>query len=235
MRTESFKSHLIPLMSLFTIPLLGLIYVYLNHARGKAYNLVTDLDQQIPFVKIFILPYVSWYGFLFIAFLYFSYKNREVFVQTLLQINMGQLICYVIYAIFQTHVQRPELAGNDALLQMVQWVYRSDQPYNCFPSIHVLTSYLVMRAYWSTGNIPRAYKYAVTFMAMAIIASTLFIKQHVLLDIAGACLVAEVVVCIESRLLRKSLSRLVRSFMAPKTLHAGSKDDMREDKAMPIK
>jgi membrane-associated phospholipid phosphatase len=223
MRTESFKSHLFTLSSLLTIPLLGLIYVYLNHARGTAYSLVTGMDQQIPFLKVFVLPYVSWYAFLFIAFLYLAFKNREVFVQTLLQINMGQLICYGVYAVFQTHVLRPELVGDDWLLQMVQWVYRSDEPFNCFPSTHVFTSYLMMRAYLSTANVPRVYTAAVALMAMAIIASTLFIKQHVLLDIVGAVIVAEGVVYVVSRIPKGWFSRFVVTNVQQGSLDGGLK------------
>ena len=52
---------------------------------------------------------------------------------------MGLLLCYSVYAIYQTTVPRPELIGSDWLLRTVQWVYRSDEPFNCFPSTHVLT------------------------------------------------------------------------------------------------
>jgi membrane-associated phospholipid phosphatase len=198
MRVQLLKPHLLALTSLLTIPLLGLIYVYLNHSAGTVYSLVTDLDRQIPFLKVFVLPYVSWYAFLFIALLYLAFKNREAYYQTLLQFNIGMLICYGVYAVYQTHVPRPELAGDGWLLQMVQWVYNSDEPFNCFPSIHVLTSYLMMKAYLGAVNVPRIYTAAVMFMSMLIIASTQFIKQHVLLDIMGAVLVAEGVIYVVS-------------------------------------
>jgi membrane-associated phospholipid phosphatase len=47
-------------------------------------------------------------------------------------------------------------------------------------------------------NVPRIYTAAVMFMSMLIIASTQFIKQHVLLDIMGAVLVAEGVIYVVS-------------------------------------
>lgn len=199
MRMQTLKSHLLALSSLLSIPLLGLIYVYLNRPGGTVNSLVTDLDREIPFVKAFVLPYVSWYAFLLIAFVYLAFKNREVYYQTLLQFNVGLLICYATYAVYQTHVPRPQIAGDDWLLQMVQWVYRADQPFNCFPSTHVLTSYLMMKAYLGAANIPRLYTAAVTFMSLLIIASTQFMKQHVLLDIMGAVLVAEGVMFAVSR------------------------------------
>lgn len=184
---------------LLLIPLVGLIYIHLNQADGVAYSLVTDLDRQIPFMKSFVIPYLSWYGFLLVGFLYLAYKDRSMYYKTLFQFIMGLLLCYGVYAIYQTTVPRPELTGSDWLLRMVQWVYRSDQPFNCFPSTHVLTSYLMMKAYLRSTTIAWPYKIAVTSMSLLIIVSTLLVKQHVLLDIVGAVLISEGVVYVVER------------------------------------
>ncbi|KRF44048.1 hypothetical protein ASG93_03825 [Paenibacillus sp. Soil787] len=184
---------------LLLIPLVGLIYIHLNQADGVAYSLVTDLDRQIPFMKSFVIPYLSWYGFLLVGFLYLVYKDRSMYYKTLFQFIMGLLLCYGVYAIYQTTVPRPELTGSDWLLRMVQWVYRSDQPFNCFPSTHVLTSYLMMKAYLKSTAISWHYKIMVSSMSLLIIVSTLLVKQHVLLDIVGAVLVSEGVVYVVER------------------------------------
>lgn len=194
MKVTSLKSYLLSLCLLLTIPVLGLIYTQLNRAGEKTYSLVTDFDRQIPFIKWFVVPYLGWYLFLFAAFLYLAYRNREAYYRTILQFNIGLLLCYGVYAVYQTYVPRPALAGDDPLLRLVQLVYRSDQPYNCFPSTHVLTSYLMMRTYLQAANIPRLYVTAVTITSVLIIASTQFMKQHVLFDIVGAVLVAEAVI-----------------------------------------
>jgi membrane-associated phospholipid phosphatase len=194
-RLSSWWSYCLACSALLLIPLVGLIYIHLNQADGIAYNLVTDLDRQIPFLKGFVVPYLSWYGFLLVGFLYLVYKDRRNYYITLVEFVIGLLICYGVYAIYQTTVPRPELTGNDDwLLRMVEWVYGSDQPFNCFPSTHVLTSYLMMRAYLRTNQISTHYKIIVTVMSLLIIVSTQFVKQHVLLDIVGAVLVAEGVV-----------------------------------------
>ncbi|MDF2650856.1 MAG: serine/threonine protein phosphatase [Paenibacillus sp.] len=199
MKKTSWWSYIMACSGLLLIPLVGLIYIHLNQADGVAYSLVTDLDRQIPFMKSFVIPYLSWYGFLLVGFLYLAYKDRSMYYKTLFQFIMGLLLCYGVYAIYQTTVPRPELTGSDWLLRMVQWVYRSDQPFNCFPSTHVLTSYLMMKAYLRSTTIVWPYKIAVTSMSLLIIVSTLFVKQHVLLDIVGAVLVSEGVVYVVER------------------------------------
>ncbi|WP_189010927.1 phosphatase PAP2 family protein [Paenibacillus marchantiophytorum] len=202
MRKASWWSYVMACSALLLIPLVGLIYVHLNQADGRAYNLVTDLDRQIPFIKGFIVPYLSWYGFLLIGFLYLAHKDRRNYYFTILEMVMGLLLCYGVYAIYQTTVPRPELTETDWLLRMVEWVYRSDQPFNCFPSTHVLTSYVLMRAYLRTNRVAIGYKIAISSMSLLIIVSTQFVKQHVLLDIVGAVVVAEGVLYVVERIRR---------------------------------
>ncbi|WFR64657.1 phosphatase PAP2 family protein [Paenibacillus amylolyticus] len=71
---------------------------------------------------------------------------------------------------------------------MVDYIYRNDQPYNCFPSIHVLTSYLILRG---TRLFGRAIWAMTSTFSILIIVSTVLVKQHVIVDIAGGILVGE--------------------------------------------
>ncbi|WP_171684513.1 phosphatase PAP2 family protein [Paenibacillus planticolens] len=202
MKSASWWSYCLACSALLLIPLVGLIYVHLNQEGTRVYSLVTDLDRHIPFLKGFVVPYLSWYGFLLVCFLYLAYKDRRNYYITLVESVVGLLICYGLYAIYQTTVPRPELIGSDPLLRMVAWVYRTDEPFNCFPSTHVLTSYLMMRAYLRTTHVALRYKIIVSCMSLLIILSTQFVKQHVLLDIVGAILVAECVVYALDRMRR---------------------------------
>ncbi|MDR6553510.1 phosphatase PAP2 family protein [Paenibacillus qinlingensis] len=199
MRTKAWVSYLLACSGLLLIPLVGLNYIHLNQDTGTAYSLMTDLDRQIPFIKGFVVPYLGWYGFLAVGFLYLAYRDRSNYFQTLVEFIIGLLLCYGVYAIYQTTVPRPDLAGSDWLLRTVQWVYSSDEPFNCFPSTHVLTAYLMMRAYLRSVPIAIRYKIITAGTAVLIIASTLFVKQHVIMDIVGAVLVAECVVYVVSK------------------------------------
>ncbi|UJF33969.1 phosphatase PAP2 family protein [Paenibacillus hexagrammi] len=191
MKDGSPKSMLWALGSLGLIPLIGTIYVHLNHAGGISHSLVTDLDRQLPFLPVFVIPYLSWYVFLAVSFVYLICKHQEVYYRTLIQFLAGLLLCYGIYAVYQTYVPRPEVTGTGTIQKLMGWVYDNDEPFNCFPSTHVLTSYLIMKAYWGSVRIPKLYRVAVTGMSLLIIISTQFVKQHVLLDIVGAVIIAE--------------------------------------------
>lgn len=223
MRTKAWVSYLLACSGLLLIPLVGLIYIHLNQDNGTAYSLMTDLDRQIPFIQGFVVPYLSWYLFLAVGFLYLAYQDRSNYFQTLVEFVIGLLLCYSVYAIYQTTVPRPDIEGSDWLLRTVQWVYRSDEPFNCFPSTHVLTAYLMMRAYIRSKRIAKPYTILVASMAVLIIVSTLFVKQHVLMDIVGAVLVAEGVVYVVERSRRTWLTRSTAASARQDKLERGLK------------
>lgn len=174
------------LLSICTIPLLNSVYLILNGKARVVYNLTSSLDQRIPFVKAFILPYSMWYPFIITSLLYLFYKDRKVFYKTIISIDLGLICCYVIYILFQTTVPRPILYGNDIFTKLVQLTYFLDEPFNCLPSIHVLTSFLVMNAYYKSKMDKTLVKYLVFFMGGTIIVSTLFVKQHIIVDLIAA-------------------------------------------------
>jgi len=194
---------LFPLLWLLVIPVLNVFYIMLNHGAGQVHSLMTDLDYIIPFLPIFIIPYVVWYPFLIGIFVLLCLKNRLIYYQTLLAVILGLLGSYVIFYVFQTTVPRPELHGSGLLVQMVKAIYAMDGPYNCFPSIHVLTSYLLWIGARKCLPLQPSTKIMIGTISWTIIISTFFVKQHALLDAVGAILLAEMVFRIAAILLRQ--------------------------------
>lgn len=205
------KEAYYPLLLLLIIPLLSLVYVLLNQLPLRVNNLYTDLDHAIPFVKGFILAYMVWMPFLYLTLVYFFFHDRSAYYQTLIAYTGSVLICYAIYLIFQTTVPRPELVGTDWLSRFVQFVYTNDAPYNCFPSIHCLSSYLLLRAAAKSRSIPRKAKLLIGIIAWLVIISTLFVKQHVVLDAAAGIMLGHAAYWAARRMTKLQLR--VRSFV----------------------
>lgn len=104
---------------------------------------------------------------------------------------MGMLISYVIYLLFQTTVPRPILLGSDFLTRLVGFIYSYDNPFNCFPSLHVLTSYLLIKGIRESKPKIAVDTVIIIGIATVIILSTQFIKQHVVLDVVFAVLLGD--------------------------------------------
>jgi len=196
-----------PLLWLLAIPVLNIFYGILNHPRENVYLLSTALDDRTPFIPAFVVPYVIWYPFIFAVLIGLLRKDRNAYYRSLLALCLGLVSCYIVYLLFQTTVPRPDMSLYTGLFaDMLNVVYATDMPYNCFPSIHVMTSYLTILAGRSFG--PRG-RWTIGIVGTAIILSTLFIKQHVIADVIAGIAVAHVVHAAAAQLLRLGAKREV--------------------------
>ncbi len=184
---------------MLTLPLLHLVYRVLNADRGIVYSLVTDLDRLIPFNKYFIVPYMLWAPFVLVMMVYFFVRDRKVYFNVLITINISLLVNYLIYSVFQTTVPRPEVAGADFWSGAVRLLYAVDKPYNCFPSGHVTTAFAVLLGCYKLADINRKLAFGAKITVILIILSTLFLKQHVVMDaLASIVLVSLIMYVVEA-------------------------------------
>jgi hypothetical protein len=89
---------------LLTIPLMGYIYTLLNVHCNQTYHLSTYLDQSIPFIKAFIIPYMLWMPFLYLTLIYIGMKDRNLYYRTLITYNLS---VYVQLLIIYSHSKKP--------------------------------------------------------------------------------------------------------------------------------
>jgi membrane-associated phospholipid phosphatase len=179
---------------MLVFPILGIIYAMSNNnSNQEVYSLLTAVDQSIPFIKAFALPYSVWIFYIYVCLVYFFKKDINVYYRALLTYIICALICYLIYSVFQTTVPRPMVIGSDPISRLMRYIYNRDQPFNCFPSIHCFSSYMVMRMVW-TGSFRNKWNVTlITGMSSLIIISTLFVKQHVIMDALAGLFLVEVV------------------------------------------
>ncbi|RKN83975.1 phosphatase PAP2 family protein [Paenibacillus ginsengarvi] len=184
-------SYYVPLLWLLSIPILNVFYGILNREGPRVRSLMTVVDVHTPFISYFVIPYLIWYPFILGMFVYLFVKNRTVYYRTLFLLCTGLVACYITYYFFQTVVVRPEITNQVPLHGFVNFVYDNDRPYNCFPSIHVLSTYLILIAALRHIPMKSLMRWAIRLISWSIIVSTVFVKQHVVLDIAGAILLVE--------------------------------------------
>lgn len=188
----SFKKFIIRISYSLTFIAMCVIYPIVNRFTGRERNLTIFIDNFIPFNRYFVFPYIFYYIYVAGFLLYFCLYDQKRYIKVLVGINTGMLISYLIYLLFPTTVPRPILNQEDGIVGFVfRWLYQNDNPYNCFPSIHVLGT-LVIAAYAQKGNeyLDRFVKIIALVGAGLIIYSTLAIKQHVILDAISASVIA---------------------------------------------
>lgn len=155
------------------------------------YDFTSVLDNQIPFIKEWIVIYILSYAFWIINFVMVSRENKETWFRFATADIMSKLICAVFFIIIPTTNIRPQVPGTDIFSDLVRLIYRADLPANLFPSIHCLVSWLCFIGIRKSEKIPLWYKIFSCLFAILICASTQFTKQHYLADVAGGILIAE--------------------------------------------
>lgn len=149
----------------------------------------TALDTAIPFCEWFIIPYCLWYPLLIAVGLWLLVQDRKGFRRYMDHLAITFLASAVIWLLIPNGQDlRPVFLPNDNLpSRMVEFLYSIDTNTNVFPSVHVVGSLCAAAAArkspaFSARPLIRS---AVAVLAVLICLSTLFIKQHTLLDVAG--------------------------------------------------
>ena len=157
------------------------------------------LDDKLPFLEFFVIPYVGWYFVLALTVFYFVFYDVKVFRQFHIYLIIVAAISLGTYCIYPTRVAfQPETFPRDNVLtDLVKLLYAADQSSNACPSLHVGLSLAVASA-WSKSKAVRSWvKVIMWAVAISICLSTMFIKQHSALDVFWAlpvCAAAEMIV-----------------------------------------
>lgn len=196
---------------LITIPIISIMYNILDNKNRGVHSLVTDIDRKIPFKPVFILPYMSWFVFVVIVFCYICFKDKKTYLKTLAAYDVCLIISFFIYYLFQTTVPRPVVLDNNIFDSMVKSMYNSDKPFNCFPSIHCMSCYLMIKAVRAANIKNKLFQLSVYIMSILIMFSTLFVKQHVILDVIFGILLGDAVFKVIS-IIEKNLFEILNNY-----------------------
>lgn len=169
-------------------------------------SLETTLDEQIPFLAPFVLFYVLAYVQWVLNYILIGRDSKKLCYQFVLGDILSKIICLFFFILLPTTLSRPEVRGTDIFSQLVRLIYSVDAPVNLFPSIHCLESWCCIRAafkmHLKTKERTRCYQIITVLMSLGVFASTLLIKQHVIIDVfggiaafEGGMILAKILIC----------------------------------------
>lgn len=182
------------LIWLIILPLININYVVASNMSNNGRHIETFLDKKIPVISLFVIPYIYWYLYILLGLIFILSKNRKKYLRLLLSIYIGMIVCYFFYYFLPVEIRRPYIADTNIFNKLVNIIYDSDRPVNCFPSIHVLNTYLIMR--YTSKNYSKSWFHYTNVVGILIILSTLFIKQHYILDGLASIFFSEIIIFI---------------------------------------
>lgn len=165
-------------------------FVYLETRTNVEYtSMYSRLDDFIPFCEYFIIPYLLWFFYIAITITYFLLTDKENYYRCCAFLFIGMTICLTIYTLFpnQQNLRPAQFAHHNIFTNLVQMIYHSDTSTNVCPSIHVFNSIGVHIAIQKSKHLHKKtwLRFCSGVLAFSICLSTVFLKQHSVVD--GIC------------------------------------------------
>ena len=183
--------HLFPLAIFLIFYLTVFVYVE-NRPAYHMHLLASRFDHLIPFCELFVVPYIMWFFYITFGVLFFGIveKDRDQCYQLSTNLMIGMALFLLISLIWPNgHTLRPAVLPRDNVFtRLVIMIYSSDTTTNVFPSIHVFNTIAMQTAVRHSTTLKK-HPWAVRIsgiIAVSIVLSTMFIKQHTVIDVVGA-------------------------------------------------
>lgn len=177
---KKYKEFII--LIIFTMGTQALIY-FLLKSFIHDYNILNPVIS-IPLIKPFIYIYNIWYLFIFTVALLIYKNDKSIFKCLITTMLFGALLAHITYIIYPTMITRPSIEVNNLTDFILYLTYKYDTPaINCLPSMHCTYCFIVIFYISICKNINYKGKIFIVLFSLLIVLSTLFTKQHIVIDI----------------------------------------------------
>lgn len=177
-------------------PVYGLTFLLLERGLSLEYTPIESaLDAKIPFCEFFVFPYYFWFAFLVGIHLYTFFFDIPAFKKLMYFIIITYTVTTVIYLVFPNKQElRPsEFARDNFCVDIVKRLYAFDTDTNVCPSLHVIGSFAVFFTSLYCDRFKNIGGYLFFGISTVLISiSTVFLKQHSIIDVWVALIVCAV-------------------------------------------
>ena len=168
---------------------------------GDAQVIYNALDQAIPFLPWTIWVYFSF--FVFIGSTVFRVEDR-LFWRFIIASSLAATIAWTIVLLYPITFDRPDptLIQSELYQRLYTLVHEADPAHITFPSLHVGVTWICDFLLWNRSG--RGLRIA---LGVGISLSTLFTKQHLVIDVIGGVVLALFCVWAVTRLLPQLVAK----------------------------
>lgn len=173
-------------------------FFIIEHLNFGNYHIIqSSLDDKIPFCEYFIIPYFLWFVYMSVTLILLLFVDEPTFKKTCAALMLGMTLFLIVSIVYPNELMlRPEVLPNTNLFsQITALLYTIDTSTNVLPSLHVYNSLIAMigilesrKSVFRRGSV----KSGAVILTILIILSTLFLKQHSVIDMAAGCVMGAV-------------------------------------------
>ena len=147
-------------------------------------RLITAIDNMIPLIPFFVIFYLL--GYIMPVIPVFMIKDKKKFYRVIKSYLLILTLSFLIFLIYPMNIDRNPIINDNLFSKILGNVHFIDTDFNTFPSLHVslsLFSYLIII------NIKQNLKKYLLPILILIVISTLFVKQHLFIDVIGGLII----------------------------------------------
>lgn len=185
----------------------GYYWAYRDQQGPGVLDPVTFIDRVIPLTPEFIVFYMA--GYLFVLVPCLLVQPRRAFLAATVAFVVIMGIGLLVFRYFPVHMDKTLATGSDWFSRVTHFQQTIDTSYNNFPSLHVaLNVYAWALIARQLGGIRPGW----LLLPALIVLSTLLVKQHLLVDVAGGIALAALGYWLFAFLLRLGSARILTAY-----------------------
>lgn len=170
----------------------------------------TPFDDKIPFIEQFVVAYMVWFPAIWVTAIFLLFRDPGAFKRFIWFIIIGYSFCLAFFFIFPNgqNLRPHSFERINVFTDAVQSFYSNDTNTNVLPSMHVIGTSAVVFAVFDSKKLRKPWL-CVTAVIVAVLIdmSTVFIKQHSILDVWAGLAVSAVIYVIVYIVIRRKQSK----------------------------
>lgn len=165
----------------------GVSYLLIQQTKRPVHDMAKNIDGKISLVPQWIFIYVLWYPLLVVFPLTLYGYDDNLYWTYILSIVIDIGISLIVYWFYPTTFSRPEVSADTLSGRFLRLLYIADyKGLNCMPSMHCSMCFIIIGYALICNPMGLWVKLLFIVVSCGIVVSTLFTKQHVLLDVIAA-------------------------------------------------
>lgn len=152
-------------------------------------EVLCSLDEKLPMMPVFVIPYLSWHALLVFMGIYLFVKDMDAFRRFAKYLICTSLMTIPVFIVWPTCMPlRPDgVVVTGPLSWLVSVIYWIDRNTNVCPSLHVIWGLGLLFAAWNDRRFcAKGWRLAWSIQVFLICCSTFMIKQHSIIDVIAA-------------------------------------------------
>ena len=159
----------------------------LDHA-GNFHIIHTAVDDMIPVIEVFIIPYAMWLPYLVAGMIAIAIRSRKLSRKTSYMLMAGMTLFIIISLVYPNMLElRAAIPDRrNIFMDCINYLHSIDTPTDVLPSLHVYDAIVVAAGLHLTFRDKKVMLVLSDILTALIVLSTMFIKQHSIIDVISA-------------------------------------------------